>query len=376
MRAHSVTSRSKPSQPDDVPFYAITLTLAFASNSAARSISESSNCASAVPESAISVTLKREKCAVTSGRPLSIAVVTGSRMVLEEGVSIPRNTRGITALFLFVHARFDEIRPKLEPKSEAGQTVRLSALGVYCVFRVRGKWRHTRYARSEPKIAADPAGACRDDGVADAHDHRAAGPRRDGATHRPRRCDAWTVRDRRLRRRHDDDVSRWHAGRPLWQLPHGQRLRRDRALRDRAFDLRRSQRAADRRRRDPRLCLWAGDAGKLRRALAHYAGRIAPAGVFHAPERQPDRSHARFARSAVARGGRPGLRLYRDHDRGPRGDDRIRAVAAHLRSAGARRRLGPVARRAQRALGEPRFAAPRSGVDAVFGAAGRAQHVS
>ena len=53
----------------------------------------SSNCASAGPDSAISVTLKREKCAVTSGSPEIIAVVTGSRMVLEDGVSIPRNTR-------------------------------------------------------------------------------------------------------------------------------------------------------------------------------------------------------------------------------------------------------------------------------------------
>ena len=93
MRSHSATSRSKPSQPDDVPFQAITSTLACASSSAARRISESSNCASALSESAISVTLKREKCALTSGRPEIIAVVTGSRMVLEEGVSIPSRTR-------------------------------------------------------------------------------------------------------------------------------------------------------------------------------------------------------------------------------------------------------------------------------------------
>src|SRR3954463_8969360 len=95
IRSQSRTSRSKPSQPDDVPFQPITLTFACASSSAAARISVSSNCASAGPDSAISVTLKREKCAVTSGRPASIAVVTGSRIVLEDGVSIPRNTRDI-----------------------------------------------------------------------------------------------------------------------------------------------------------------------------------------------------------------------------------------------------------------------------------------
>src|SRR3954468_18879208 len=95
IRSQRRTSRSKPSQPDDVPFHAMALPLACASNSAARKISVSSNCASAGPDSAISVTLKREKCAVTSGRPASIAAVTGSRIVLEDGVSIPRNTRSV-----------------------------------------------------------------------------------------------------------------------------------------------------------------------------------------------------------------------------------------------------------------------------------------
>src|SRR4051812_18205959 len=95
MRSHSRTSRSKPSQPDEVPFQAITLTFACASSSAARRISESSNCASAGPDNAISVTLKREKCAVTSGSPETIAVVTGSKTVLEDGVSIPRKTRSV-----------------------------------------------------------------------------------------------------------------------------------------------------------------------------------------------------------------------------------------------------------------------------------------
>src|SRR3954454_1774678 len=95
IRSQSRTSRSKPSHPDEVPFQAITLTLACASSSAAARISVSSNCASAGPDSAISVTLKREKCAVTSGRPAIIAVVTGSRIVLEDGVSIPRKTRSV-----------------------------------------------------------------------------------------------------------------------------------------------------------------------------------------------------------------------------------------------------------------------------------------
>src|SRR3954454_16335196 len=113
MRSQRRTSRSKPSQPDDVPFHAMALTLACASNSAARKISVSSNCASAGPDSAISVTLKREKCAVTSGRPASIAVVTGSRIVLEDGVSIPRNTRGVIGLLLLDHAR-SQISRKLE----------------------------------------------------------------------------------------------------------------------------------------------------------------------------------------------------------------------------------------------------------------------
>src|SRR4029079_562995 len=95
MRSHNRTSRSKPSQPDDVPFQAITLTFACASNSAAARISESSNCASAGPDNAISVTLKREKCAVTPSRPASIAAVTGSSTVFDDGVSIPSRTRSV-----------------------------------------------------------------------------------------------------------------------------------------------------------------------------------------------------------------------------------------------------------------------------------------
>src|SRR5580692_68525 len=45
---------------------------------------------SACRDSAISVTLKREKCAVTPDTPASIAVVIGSSTVLDEGVNMPR----------------------------------------------------------------------------------------------------------------------------------------------------------------------------------------------------------------------------------------------------------------------------------------------
>src|ERR1700730_900806 len=93
IRSHSRTSASKPSQPEDVPFQPMTSTLACAKSSAARRISLSSNCASALADNAISVTLKREKCTLTSGRPATIAWEIGSRMVLEEGVNMPRRTR-------------------------------------------------------------------------------------------------------------------------------------------------------------------------------------------------------------------------------------------------------------------------------------------
>ena len=92
MRSHRPSSRSKPSQPAEVPFQAITSTLASARSSAARRISESSNWPSARSESAISSTLKRAKCAVASGTPASMATVVGSRTVFEDGVSMPRRT--------------------------------------------------------------------------------------------------------------------------------------------------------------------------------------------------------------------------------------------------------------------------------------------
>ena len=93
MRRHRRSSASKPSQPDDVPFQPITSTLACASSSAARSISLSSNWPSACWSSAISVTRNRLKCALASGSPAIMAVVTGSSVVLDDGVSMPSMTR-------------------------------------------------------------------------------------------------------------------------------------------------------------------------------------------------------------------------------------------------------------------------------------------
>jgi hypothetical protein len=70
-------------------------TFASASRSAAGSITEASNWFSAAASSAISVTRKREKCAVTSATPASIALVTGSSTELEDGVIMPRRLRTI-----------------------------------------------------------------------------------------------------------------------------------------------------------------------------------------------------------------------------------------------------------------------------------------
>lgn len=97
IRWHSRTSASNPNQPEDVPFQAITSMRAWASSAAAARIGPSSNCASAVPDSAISVTGKRPKCADTSGNPASIAAVTGSSTVLEDGVNMPSRTRRVMA---------------------------------------------------------------------------------------------------------------------------------------------------------------------------------------------------------------------------------------------------------------------------------------
>ena len=75
----------------------MTSTRACARSSAAARIAWSSNCASASPVSAISVTRKREKCTDTSGKPASILMVTGSSVVLDDGVSMPRRTAIVIA---------------------------------------------------------------------------------------------------------------------------------------------------------------------------------------------------------------------------------------------------------------------------------------
>lgn len=73
MRSQRRSSDSKPIQLAEVPFQAITSTLACASSSAARRMWLSSNWPSAAADKAISVTGKREKCALTPGTPASIA---------------------------------------------------------------------------------------------------------------------------------------------------------------------------------------------------------------------------------------------------------------------------------------------------------------
>jgi hypothetical protein len=95
MASHSCSSRSVPSQPADVPFQAITWQRACDSRRAARRISSGANWASACGLSAISVTAKRPKCALASGTSASIAVVTGSSTVFDEGVSMPSRVRFI-----------------------------------------------------------------------------------------------------------------------------------------------------------------------------------------------------------------------------------------------------------------------------------------
>ena len=93
MVSHSRSSASKPSQPAEVPFQPITSSLASASSRAASRKGASSNWPSACGFSEISVTRKRPKWAVTSGSPASMALVTGSSTVFDEGVSIPISVR-------------------------------------------------------------------------------------------------------------------------------------------------------------------------------------------------------------------------------------------------------------------------------------------
>ena len=97
MRAHKARSASKPNQPEEVPFQAITSTFASASSKAASTMGCSANWLKACDSSEIAVTRKRAKCTETSGRPASIAEVSGSSAVFEDGVSMPRRTRFMSA---------------------------------------------------------------------------------------------------------------------------------------------------------------------------------------------------------------------------------------------------------------------------------------
>ncbi len=75
----------------------MTSTRASASSSAAARILLSSNWPSACADSEISVTLKREKCALQPGTAAASALVSGSSAVLDEGVSTPRRTEEVMA---------------------------------------------------------------------------------------------------------------------------------------------------------------------------------------------------------------------------------------------------------------------------------------
>ena len=91
--SHSCRSVWKPSQPAEVPFQQIEWQRASASSSAADSIGSSVNWPSAWSESEISVTRKRPKWPVTPGTASSMRETTGSSVVFEDGVSMPRNRR-------------------------------------------------------------------------------------------------------------------------------------------------------------------------------------------------------------------------------------------------------------------------------------------
>ena len=118
-----------PSQLADVPFQAMASTFASASSSAAGSITEVSNWFSATASSAISVTRKREKCAVTPSTPASIALVTGSSTELEDGVIMPRRLRMIIPL--------RRRRPRLVPDQGQDPALRVVEGGARDVARTR-----------------------------------------------------------------------------------------------------------------------------------------------------------------------------------------------------------------------------------------------
>jgi hypothetical protein len=90
--AHSRSSVSNPSHAADVPFQAITSTLASASSRAASRIGGRSNWRCELFDSEISVTRNRLKCALAPGRSASMAAHSGSSTVFDDGVSMPSLT--------------------------------------------------------------------------------------------------------------------------------------------------------------------------------------------------------------------------------------------------------------------------------------------
>ena len=84
-----------PSHPADVPFQVSTSTFACARSAAAARIGPSSNCASASLGQRDLSYLEAGEMHETDGRPATIAVVTGSRVVLDDGVSMPRRMRSV-----------------------------------------------------------------------------------------------------------------------------------------------------------------------------------------------------------------------------------------------------------------------------------------
>ena len=99
MRSTRRRSLSKPSQPAAVPLQPMTSTLASASRSAAARILLSSNWPSPCVDKEISVTLKREKCALQPGTAAASALVNGSSAVLDDGVNTPSRIGRVMVVF-------------------------------------------------------------------------------------------------------------------------------------------------------------------------------------------------------------------------------------------------------------------------------------
>jgi len=85
---------TETSQDPLVPFQQMAWTLASASRSAAATTGDRSNCDREPSPRSIATTRKRAKCAEAPGSAASMAAVSGSSTVLEEGVSMPRR-RGL-----------------------------------------------------------------------------------------------------------------------------------------------------------------------------------------------------------------------------------------------------------------------------------------